>query len=578
MADWPSQDPQATASAAVDDDWGDDFGGFEAAEPIQPAMAQPVQQGITATPSIWAQLSTGAVPQVSPGGTANQSPGGVNTDPAQGVPFHDGGSQTPESQELCKTAVLQQQELCEKQLQAALTKETERCEELLQKQHDRLLQQLEEDRGQTEERVQVAIKQQQQKDQEEFEKVLAQEREKSQQAIQEAVKAEQEAGRDALQAALQEERGKSRDLLEEQRAELQGLLQEERDRGRQAVEEAVREERKRAKDVTAAAVEEERQRGREAVSRAVEQAQQEMKLYITEQRKELCKTAVLQQQELCEKQLQAALTKETERCEELLQKQHDRLLQQLEEDRGQTEERVQVAIKQQQQKDQAFVHVSTAYANCDRSYIEEVIYPPPVQPQKLIDALEWMDDTMVTKLTPDLIGKRPNTYTFTKACAEYLLTQEAADLPLSIVRPSIIGASWREPLVIGKGLLRTMRGEYNAYADIIPVDLPANLMIAVAWDTAVSRPENIPVYNSTSGGVNPFRWGEIEGMLVTYFKKYPLDKPFRRPNCAFVSNSFMYQYWQIVSHKGPAYLYDIWLRMIGQKPRSVSSVCPQSGS
>ncbi|XP_035673690.1 coiled-coil domain-containing protein 91-like isoform X1 [Branchiostoma floridae] len=484
MADWPSQDPQATASAAVDDDWGDDFGGFEAAEPIQPAMAQPVQQGITATPSIWAQLSTGAVPQVSPGGTANQSPGGVNTDPAQGVPFHDGGSQTPESQrsrtisgtsqasseaeptatanqihfptdfsqldapaevlpankavpqsaasqsgtepaipqpnqvsvdsgdnqskesiptsstnestatpdqsqqgdavipqhvptaileenkelkdqvqklhdnlstaereklaiqqdlqdllqkqqaveqqlsdqtllseqqkekyqqlqekhleeladirkaghdalaviveeykELCKTAVLQQQELCEKQLQAALTKETERCEELLQKQHDRLLQQLEEDRGQTEERVQVAIKQQQQKDQEEFEKVLAQEREKSQQAIQEAVKAEQEAGRDALQAALQEERGKSRDLLEEQRAELQGLLQEERDRGRQAVEEAVREERKRAKDVTAAAVEEERQRGREAVSRAVEQAQQEMKLYITEQRK-----------------------------------------------------------------------------------------------------------------------------------------------------------------------------------------------------------------------------------------------------------------------------------------------------
>ncbi|XP_035673692.1 fatty acyl-CoA reductase 1-like [Branchiostoma floridae] len=233
---------------------------------------------------------------------------------------------------------------------------------------------------------------------------------------------------------------------------------------------------------------------------------------------------------------------------------------------------------------QAFVHVSTAYANCDRSYIEEVIYPPPVQPQKLIDALEWMDDTMVTKLTPDLIGKRPNTYTFTKACAEYLLTQEAADLPLSIVRPSIIGASWREPLVgwcdnfngpsglfvaIGKGLLRTMRGEYNAYADIIPVDLPANLMIAVAWDTAVSRPENIPVYNSTSGGVNPFRWGEIEGMLVTYFKKYPLDKPFRRPNCAFVSNSFMYQYWQIVSHKGPAYLYDIWLRMIGQKPRVV---------
>eukprot|EP00058_Branchiostoma_floridae_P015494 XP_002600982.1 hypothetical protein BRAFLDRAFT_79185 [Branchiostoma floridae] len=191
---------------------------------------------------------------------------------------------------------------------------------------------------------------------------------------------------------------------------------------------------------------------------------------------------------------------------------------------------------------QAFVHVSTAYANCDRSYIEETIYPPPVQPQKLIDALEWMDDTMVTKLTPDLIGKRPNTYTFTKACAEYLLTQEAADLPLSIVRPSIIGGSWREPLAIGKGLLRTMRGEYNASVDVVPVDLPANLMIAAAWDTAVSRPENIPVYNSTSGGVNPLRWGEFsEGTLVTY-KKYPLDKPFRAPNFAFVSNRVLKMY------------------------------------
>lgn len=37
---------------------------------------------------------------------------------------------------------------------------------------------------------------------------------------------------------------------------------------------------------------------------------------------------------------------------------------------------------------QAVVHTSTAYANCDRTRIVESIYPPPVQPQKLIDALE----------------------------------------------------------------------------------------------------------------------------------------------------------------------------------------------
>ena len=37
---------------------------------------------------------------------------------------------------------------------------------------------------------------------------------------------------------------------------------------------------------------------------------------------------------------------------------------------------------------QVFVHVSTAYANCDRPFIEEVVYPTPVEPQKLIDILE----------------------------------------------------------------------------------------------------------------------------------------------------------------------------------------------
>lgn len=37
---------------------------------------------------------------------------------------------------------------------------------------------------------------------------------------------------------------------------------------------------------------------------------------------------------------------------------------------------------------EAFVHISTAYANCNRKHIDEVIYPPPVEPRKLIESLE----------------------------------------------------------------------------------------------------------------------------------------------------------------------------------------------
>lgn len=59
-----------------------------------------------------------------------------------------------------------------------------------------------------------------------------------------------------------------------------------------------------------------------------------------------------------------------------------------------------------------------------------------------------MDDDLVSTLTPKLIGKRPNTYTYTKALAEYLLQQEAGDLNVAIVRPSIVGASWKEPVPV----------------------------------------------------------------------------------------------------------------------------------
>ena len=59
-----------------------------------------------------------------------------------------------------------------------------------------------------------------------------------------------------------------------------------------------------------------------------------------------------------------------------------------------------------------------------------------------------MDDEMISLITPRLIGHKPNTYTFTKQLAESMLVTEGADLPLAIVRPSIVTAAWQEPLPV----------------------------------------------------------------------------------------------------------------------------------
>lgn len=49
-----------------------------------------------------------------------------------------------------------------------------------------------------------------------------------------------------------------------------------------------------------------------------------------------------------------------------------------------------LSLAQQMTNLEVFMHVSTAYAYCNRKHIEEVVYPPPVDPKKLMDSLEYV--------------------------------------------------------------------------------------------------------------------------------------------------------------------------------------------
>ncbi|KFP89224.1 Fatty acyl-CoA reductase 1, partial [Apaloderma vittatum] len=200
-------------------------------------------------------------------------------------------------------------------------------------------------------------------------------------------------------------------------------------------------------------------------------------------------------------------------------------------------------LARQMQNLEAFVHISTAYANCIRKYIDEVIYPPPIDPRKLFDLVEWLDESIIQDITPKLLGAWPNTYTYTKALSEYLIQQEKGNLNIAIIRPSIVGASWQEPfpgwidsfngtsgilIAAGKGILRSVIANNEAVADVIPVDVAINFTLAAGWYTAVHRPKSLLVYNCTIGGVNPFFWGEMGQHychLLLYIKKKIKKRP-----------------------------------------------------
>lgn len=240
-----------------------------------------------------------------------------------------------------------------------------------------------------------------------------------------------------------------------------------------------------------------------------------------------------------------------------------------------------LTLAKQIKKLDSFLHVSTAYANCDKGTVKELVYPPPINPQKIVDAVEWMDNDAMDILTPRLVHPRPNTYTFTKALAEHVVITERESIPTAIVRPSIVGASWMEPFAgwvdnfngptgllaaIGKGVLRSMKGDYHAKADIIPVDIATNLMIAVAWYTAMERPSEVTVYNCVSGQGNPTSWGDIERASYDAFMKNPVDNMIRIPNPRFTTSTLWHNLCRWFDHRLPAFLLDTYMRIVGKRP------------
>jgi alcohol-forming fatty acyl-CoA reductase len=142
----------------------------------------------------------------------------------------------------------------------------------------------------------------------------------------------------------------------------------------------------------------------------------------------------------------------------------------------------------------------------------------------------------------------PDAYPFTKAMGERALI-EAADVPLTIVRPSIIESSltepvpgWirgfrmAEPIIISfaRGLLREFPGVPEGVIDVIPVDMVVAAILAVA---AAQPPEAPAVFHVASGVANPLRYGRLVELIQEWFAVHPLyddrGQPISLPEWSF---------------------------------------------
>ncbi len=157
---------------------------------------------------------------------------------------------------------------------------------------------------------------------------------------------------------------------------------------------------------------------------------------------------------------------------------------------------------------------------------------------------DWVKESMVEagKLRSQSMGW-PDAYAFTKALGERVLTEQYRDIPISIVRPSIIesaisqpypgwirGFRMAEPIIVSyaKGLLKEFPGTPEGIIDVIPVDMVVSAIIAVAahgpsFPETVQHPDPpVAVYHVATGSRNPLRYGTLVDLVKEWFSANPL--------------------------------------------------------
>lgn len=251
-----------------------------------------------------------------------------------------------------------------------------------------------------------------------------------------------------------------------------------------------------------------------------------------------------------------------------------------------------VAMAREMTHLKAFVHVSTAYSHCYRKDVDEAFYEEPLTGRELLTLVHTLSDEELVQVTPGLLGDWPNTYSFTKAIAEDVIRRETGDLPVAIVRPSIVTATTQEPLpgwidniygptgltiAMALGVIRVLYGDYEKVIDLVPADYVVNSIIVAGAkikeanpEIAITKQNRIAIYNNTSCAESPLKWW--------YFKKYLEDSAFPIASVQVVYHYivFVVKNWKLFLflhfflHMIPAYVVDGLSLCIGRKPQCVA--------
>uniref|UniRef100_A0A8D8ZIX0 Fatty acyl-CoA reductase n=1 Tax=Cacopsylla melanoneura TaxID=428564 RepID=A0A8D8ZIX0_9HEMI len=232
----------------------------------------------------------------------------------------------------------------------------------------------------------------------------------------------------------------------------------------------------------------------------------------------------------------------------------------------------------------AMVHVSSAYANANLKFAEEIIYPTPGDAEKVIQMIEEVPEEELVKNAAELLGSHINMYTFTKALAEHEVAKANSRHPTAIIRPSMIVGAWLEPVPgwtisrngpqgffmgAANGVVRRLPVDKDLIYDYIPIDVVVNHILVAAWIVDAKKPATTPVYHATSSTNNPFRWNCLLNQMTAVLHDYPSAKAIWYPTLKLLPSILIYRISSIIFHFLPALFFDAMLKVTGQRPKLI---------
>lgn len=154
--------------------------------------------------------------------------------------------------------------------------------------------------------------------------------------------------------------------------------------------------------------------------------------------------------------------------------------------------------------------------------------------------------------------------------AERAIEKHRGRLRVTIVRPSIIISSYKEPIVgwtdtmdagrtlilsIINGYLSIVKFKRESFLDVVPIDYVVNVILAASAFSSLEPHPSLNVVHATSSDLNPITLGQLIDSCNKFSRRYPSVNQFRDPQIKAQPSKSLYQTEIMLTEKIPAWLF-----------------------